>query len=59
MDQVNRNIENWQALYAEGKNDLIYPNDVLVRIGARLFNSKAAITASSPEMPAASISRLA
>lgn len=28
----------WQALYAAGKGDLRYPNDVLVRLGARLFN---------------------
>jgi SAM-dependent methyltransferase len=40
MEHVNRNIENWRTMYAEGKNDLLYPNDVLVRIGARLFNSK-------------------
>jgi SAM-dependent methyltransferase len=27
----------WQRLYAQGKNDLRYPNDVLVRLGARLL----------------------
>jgi SAM-dependent methyltransferase len=28
----------WRRLYAEGKNDLRYPNDVLVRLGVRLLN---------------------
>jgi SAM-dependent methyltransferase len=27
----------WQRLYAEGANDLRYPSDVLVRLGARLL----------------------
>jgi SAM-dependent methyltransferase len=33
-----RNARVWQKLYSEGKNDLHYPNDVLVRMGARLFD---------------------
>jgi SAM-dependent methyltransferase len=32
------NARVWQKLYSEGKNDLHYPNDVLVRIGARRFD---------------------
>jgi SAM-dependent methyltransferase len=27
----------WQGLYCAGKSDLRYPNDILVRLGARLF----------------------
>jgi SAM-dependent methyltransferase len=34
-DRANSGV--WQRLYAQGKNDLRYPNDVLVRLGARLF----------------------
>jgi len=30
-----KNIEIWRSLYEQGKNDLIYPNDVLVRIGSK------------------------
>ena len=37
-DRTNPGV--WRRLYAEGKNDLRYPNDVLVRLGARLFNRK-------------------
>jgi SAM-dependent methyltransferase len=33
------NARVWQKLYSEGKNDLRYPNDVLVRMGARLFDA--------------------
>jgi SAM-dependent methyltransferase len=37
-DQADRaNSGVWQRLYAEGKNDLRYPNDVLVRLGARML----------------------
>jgi SAM-dependent methyltransferase len=32
------NAAVWQRLYAEGKNDLRYPNDLLVRLGARLLS---------------------
>jgi SAM-dependent methyltransferase len=32
------NAKVWQKLYSEGKNDLHYPSDVLVRIGARCFD---------------------
>ncbi len=32
------NASVWQRLYSEGKNDLHYPSDVLVRIGARCFD---------------------
>jgi SAM-dependent methyltransferase len=35
-NKLNSSI--WQSLYREGKNDLQYPNDVLVRLGARLFD---------------------
>jgi SAM-dependent methyltransferase len=35
-DRANSDV--WQKLYAEGKNDLRYPNDVLVRLGARMLN---------------------
>jgi SAM-dependent methyltransferase len=34
--QVNSRV--WQALYAAGRSDLQYPNDVLVRLSTRLFN---------------------
>lgn len=34
-DQANSAV--WQRLYAQGKNDLQYPNDVLVRLAARLL----------------------
>jgi SAM-dependent methyltransferase len=34
-DRANSGV--WQRLYAQGKNDLRYPNDVLVRLGARLL----------------------
>jgi len=32
------NAAVWRKLYAEGKNDLRYPSDVLVRLGARLLS---------------------
>jgi SAM-dependent methyltransferase len=32
------NARVWQKLYSEGKNDLRYPSDVLVRIGAQRFD---------------------
>lgn len=31
------NVAVWRRLYAEGSNDLRYPSDVLVRLGARLL----------------------
>jgi SAM-dependent methyltransferase len=34
--QINSRV--WRTLYATGRNDLQYPNDVLVRLSARLFN---------------------
>jgi len=37
IDARQVNSSTWQNIYSEGKNDLRYPNDVLVRIGARLF----------------------
>jgi SAM-dependent methyltransferase len=33
--ELNSSI--WRNIYSEGKGDLRYPNDVLVRVGARLF----------------------
>ncbi len=38
VDRTNPDV--WRRLYAEGKNDLRYPNDVLVRLGSRLFSKK-------------------
>jgi cyclopropane fatty-acyl-phospholipid synthase-like methyltransferase len=35
-DQANSAV--WRKLYAQGKNDLRYPNEFLVRLGARLLN---------------------
>ena len=35
-DRANSDV--WQKLYAGGKNDLRYPNDVLVRLAARMLN---------------------
>jgi SAM-dependent methyltransferase len=35
--QVNAGV--WRRLYAEGGNDLRYPSDVLVRLGARLLSN--------------------
>lgn len=32
------NAAVWQRLYSEGRNDLRYPSDVLVRIGVRLLD---------------------
>ena len=32
------NADIWRRLYAAGGNDLRYPSDVLVRLGARLFS---------------------
>jgi SAM-dependent methyltransferase len=37
-DQANSGV--WLRLYAQGKNDLRYPNDALVRLGARLFDKR-------------------
>jgi len=34
------NIEIWKSIYAAGKNDLKYPNDVLVRLGYKFLNSE-------------------
>jgi SAM-dependent methyltransferase len=35
---VEFNSSMWRNLYSEGKNDLRYPNEVLVRLGAQLFD---------------------
>jgi SAM-dependent methyltransferase len=35
---IERNSAVWRDLYAAGKNDLLYPNDTLVRLGAHLFD---------------------
>lgn len=40
MEDCNINTEVWKNLYAQGKNDLRYPNDVLVRMIARILNPK-------------------
>ena len=32
------NSDVWRAIYAAGKNDLVYPNDNFVRIFSRLFS---------------------
>lgn len=40
QENVGKNIYVWKKIYAEGKNDLRYPSDVLVRMGSRLFNPK-------------------
>ncbi len=41
--QASSNLKNnadvWKQLYAEGKNDLRYPNDVFVRCCYRYFGS--------------------
>ena len=36
-DALERNTAVWRDLYSKGKNDLRYPNDVLVRLGAHLL----------------------
>lgn len=36
--QTDTNAKVWKKLYAEGKNDLVYPNDSFVRIFSRLFS---------------------
>ncbi len=39
-DQADRaNSAVWRRLYSQGKNDLRYPNELLVRLGARLFDT--------------------
>lgn len=40
MSDQSNNVEIWKSLYAQGKNDLKYPNDVLVRLGSRMFERK-------------------
>lgn len=35
---IKQNEQVWKTLYAAGKNDLRYPNDVLVRVGYRYLN---------------------
>ena len=35
-----KNIEVWKTIYAAGKNDLRYPNDVLIRLGNKLLNPR-------------------
>lgn len=37
-DQTDINARVWKKLYAEGKNDLLYPNDSFVRVFSRLFS---------------------
>jgi SAM-dependent methyltransferase len=39
--QTDHNAKVWKKLYAEGKNDLVYPNDSFVRIFSRLFSGAA------------------
>lgn len=38
MHQVSKSADVWKGIYANGKNDLIYPNDSFVRIFARFFS---------------------
>ena len=34
------NAQVWRDLYRSGRGDLRYPNDVLVRLGARLLDAR-------------------
>jgi SAM-dependent methyltransferase len=38
MKDCGVNTEIWKDLYAQGKNDLRYPNEVLVRMASRMLN---------------------
>jgi SAM-dependent methyltransferase len=38
MHQASKSTEVWKGIYADGKNDLVYPNDSFVRIFARFFS---------------------